>query len=80
MNIPGSTETEIETHIEGNLLTVKAKIQTEENNKKSDKYLKMERSTGIFQRSLQLPGSVESDAMETRYKDGVLTIILPKKV
>jgi len=79
MNIPGSEKTEIEANIEENLLTVKAKIQTEKDNKKGDKYLKMERSTGIFQRSIQLPGPVESDAMETLYKDGVLTIILPKK-
>ncbi len=47
--------------------------------KKSDNYLKMERSTGIFQRSIQLPGPVKSDAMETFYKNGVLTIILPKQ-
>jgi HSP20 family protein len=77
MNIPGSEKTEIEADIEGNRLNVKAKIQTEKN--KSDKYLKMERSTGVFQRSIQLPGPVESDAMKTLYKDGVLTITLPKK-
>lgn len=54
-------------------------IVSEKNNKKSDNYLKMERSTGIFQRSIQLSGPVKSGAMETFYKNGVLTIILPKQ-
>ena len=75
MNIPGSEKTEIEANIEGDLLTVKAKILAE----KGNKYLQMERSTGFFQRSIPLPEPVDNDAMETSYEDGVLTITLPKQ-
>lgn len=78
MNIPGSDKAEIQVDVEGDTLTVKAKTQTAQKKKDSDSYLRMERRMGSFQRALTLPGPVDSGAMETKYEDGVLTIILPK--
>ncbi|MEJ2333717.1 MAG: Hsp20/alpha crystallin family protein [Desulfobulbaceae bacterium] len=78
MNIPGSDKAEIQVDVEGDTLTVKAKTQTGQKKKDSDSYLRMERRMGSFQRTLTLPGPVDSGAMETEYEDGVLTIILPK--
>jgi len=78
MNIPGSEKAEIQVDVEGDTLTVKAKTQTAKKDKNSDSYLRMERRMGSFQRTLTLPGPVDSGAMETEYEDGVLTIILPK--
>ncbi|MBU1565447.1 MAG: Hsp20/alpha crystallin family protein [Proteobacteria bacterium] len=65
--------------IKGTILTVKPQTQRSEDPKKSDGILRMERSTGTFQRTMQLPGLVDSSLMKTEYKDGVLTIVLPKK-
>lgn len=78
MNIPGSDKAEIQVDVEGDTLTVKAKTQTAQKKEDSDSYLRMERRMGSFQRTLTLPGPVDSGAMETEYEDGVLTIILPK--
>jgi len=37
-----------------------------------------ERSEGEFSRAVTLPGEVDSDKVEARYADGILTITLPK--
>lgn len=78
MNIPGSKEAKINVSIENNVLSVSAETIMNREKKEGSNFLKMERRTGIFQRSLTLPGPVKG-TMETKYKDGVLTIILPKK-
>ena len=78
MNIPGSDRTKIETNVKGDILTVKAKTESYKKSGKGEKYLRMERDTGIFERSISLPGPVRGAAMKTEYKNGVLTIILPK--
>ena len=79
MNIPGSDKAEIQVDVEGETLTVKAKTQTAQKKEDSNSYLRMERRMGSFQRTLTLPGPVDSGAMKTVYEDGVLTIILPKQ-
>ncbi|MFW8600174.1 Hsp20/alpha crystallin family protein [Desulfobacterota bacterium M19] len=78
MNIPGSDRTKIETEIKGGILTVKAKTEIYKKSSEGETYLRMERGTGIFERSISLPGPVKGGAMKTEYKNGVLTIILPK--
>ncbi len=80
MNLPGSDKAEIKVDIDGETLRVKAKTQTAKGNKNGDSFLRMERSVGSFQRAIQLPGPVEAGGMKTEYEDGVLTVILPKKI
>jgi HSP20 family protein len=38
----------------------------------------MERAYGYFNRSIPLPHGVDTDNAEVSYRDGVLTVILPK--
>ena len=78
MNIPGSDETEIKVDFEGDTLIVDAQTKTTHSEKNKSSFLQMERSLGSFQRSMTLPGPVDSGGMRTEYEDGVLTIILPK--
>ncbi|MDE2374666.1 MAG: Hsp20/alpha crystallin family protein, partial [Hyphomicrobiales bacterium] len=49
----------------------------EKEEKKKDYYLS-ERSYGSFQRSFQVPNSVDADKIEASFKKGVLTVTLPK--
>jgi len=79
MNIPGSEKAEIQVDVQNETLNVKAKTQVARKNSNDDTILRMERRMGSFQRTLTLPGPVDSGAMETEYEDGVLTIILPKQ-
>ena len=78
MNIPGSDKAEINVDLDGTILTVKAKTKSDSSQRNADNFLRMERSMGSFQRTLTLPGPVDASGMKTEYKDGVLTIIVPK--
>jgi HSP20 family protein len=68
--------------IEGQQLSIS--IQTEHINKQDqddagkNQYHRQERFSGTYQRSITLPSPVKESAMKTDYKNGVLTIILPK--
>jgi len=50
----------------------------EQDEKKGRGYHRLERSYGSFQRSFYLPCEVVSDKADASFKDGVLTVILPK--
>ena len=69
---------EIEIEIEDGMLTIKGETKKEFEEKKKD-YLLKERSEGSFYRSIRLPETVEADAASSTYRDGVLTVTMPKK-
>ena len=75
-NIPGVDPENIDVTIEGEVLSIKADIKTEEQREASD-YLVRERRTGSFSRSLRLSENVDTENVEPRYESGVLTITLP---
>ena len=59
-------------------MTIKGEKQEEKEEKRKDYHLQ-ERSFGSFQRSFQLPETVDPDKIEASFKKGVLTVKLPKK-
>ena len=46
---------------------------------KEENYHRIERSYGSFTRSFALPSSVDADKTSAEYKDGVLTLTMPKR-
>ena len=77
-SIPGMKPEEIEVEIEDCMLTIKGETKREYEEKKKD-YLLKERSEGSFYRSIRLPETVMSEGATSSYKDGVLTVTMPKK-
>ena len=77
-DLPGFAKEDIRAEIKENILTVYAEHKTENEEKDGDRYLRRERSFGSYQRSFDIRG-VESDAITAAYRDGVLTLTLPKK-
>jgi HSP20 family protein len=75
--IPGMKKDDIKIVIQDNILTLKGERQ-EEKQEKDKRYHRVERSYGSFERSFSLPVSVKVDKVKADYKDGVLTITLPK--
>lgn len=77
MDIPGMKPEEIDIQVDGNVLTVSGE-RKEEKEEKGRTFLRVERKTGSFCRTMTLPCSVKEDKVDAQYKDGVLTISMPK--
>lgn len=77
VEIPGMDPKEFDISLKGGTLTIKGekkqeKVEGEEN------YHLIERRYGTFTRSILLPQEVESDQISAAYKNGVLTVTVPK--
>jgi HSP20 family protein len=77
--LPGMDESNIDVKFSDGTLTIKGEKKDEREEKKKDYYLS-ERRYGSFQRSFAVPGSVDTDKIEAHFKNGVLTVTLPKTV
>jgi HSP20 family protein len=77
LDLPGIDPDEVDIRINRNLLTVSGE-RKEEEVEKGRTFYRVERRTGAFSRSITLPAEVNEDEVAAEYKDGVLTITLPK--
>ncbi len=77
-DLPDVDLKDIDVRVENQTLTLKGdrKFESEQ---KSGGYHRIERNYGTFMRSFTLPSSVENDKVSADYKNGVLTVTLPKK-
>jgi HSP20 family protein len=75
--MPGMNKEDIKISVQDGVLTFKGE-KKQEKEEKDKNYHRIERSYGSFCRSFQLPTSVKSDKIKAGYKDGVLSIALPK--
>ena len=78
VEVPGMDKEDCRITIEGNVLYLSGEKRVERETQDST-YHVMERAYGMFQRSIPLPRNVNIDKAEARYKNGVLTIRLPKE-
>lgn len=76
-DLPGVKPEDVELRMEGNLLTLRGEKRHESEQSQEDYHL-MERGHGRFQRSIQLPFTPAPDEVHADFKDGVLTIHVPK--
>ena len=75
--IPGMNAKEIDIFLNGRVLTMKGD-RKQEQEEKEKKYHRIERRYGSFSRSFELPADVDGNKVKAAYKDGVLTLNLPK--
>ena len=76
-DLPGMDKKDINISLDGDLLTIKGE-KKEVKEKKDKHFHTIERRSGSFYRTLRLPVTVENDKIEANFKDGVLTLTLPK--
>jgi HSP20 family protein len=76
--IPGVKKEDIEVSIDGNLVTIRAEIKREKE-EKGETMLRTERYYGAMTRSFTLATDVDEKAAGAKYTDGVLELTLPKK-
>jgi HSP20 family protein len=77
-DLPDVAEKDIDVHVENNLLTIRGERKFEKS-VSEDNYLRVERSYGAFSRSFSLPNTVNAEAIHAAYKNGVLTVTMPKR-
>ena len=74
--LPGVSQNDLDLRIEGDILT----ISGEKRNQREDKNAHIsERSYGTFQRSIQLPFTPNPDQVQANFRDGVLTVAIPRE-
>ena len=68
---------DIDVSVVGDKLTIRGEIKPD-SEVEEDKYLKRERKYGPFSRTVIIPRPVKADQASASFKDGILTITLPK--
>jgi len=75
--IPGMKAEDIDISVQGNVLTISGE-KKESKEDKGEEYYHVERRYGTFRRDVNLSSAVDVDKIKAEYRDGVLTITLPK--
>lgn len=75
--LPSVSDKDVEVSLAGDILTIKGEKRAEREEKNGDSTY-MERRFGSFSRSVRLPFEVKDEKVDAKFKDGVLTIHLPK--
>ena len=74
---PAPAGRDVDVSIEESVLTV-AGSRNFYADKTAEGFRRVERSFGTFRRSVRLPDRVDPDAVTAAYKDGLLTVTVPK--
>jgi len=76
--LPGVDPKDVEVRVEDNTLYLKGERKFEKEVKEQN-YHRVERSYGSFARSFSLPNSISTDKVKAEFKDGLLTLTMPKR-
>jgi HSP20 family protein len=77
IELPGMTDKDVAVSLTDRLLTIRGEKKEETEQKDKDVY-RSERRYGSFRRAFELAGDVDANKIEASFKNGVLTIDLPK--
>ena len=78
MELPGLKREDIDVSLQEGALVISGERKAEEKSGRQREVHRQERFYGKFQRALTLPEPVAADKVKADYKDGVLTVTLPK--
>ncbi len=76
VELPGMRKEDIELSLHDGMLTISGERKSDVS--ENDKAARSERFVGKFRRSISLPTRVDANKVNATYKDGVLTVTLPK--
>jgi HSP20 family protein len=75
--LPGVDEKDVTVTLANGLLTIKGE-KKQEKEEKDEHYYRAERSYGAFVRAVRLPATVDGSKVTASFKNGLLTVTLPK--
>jgi HSP20 family protein len=78
-DLPGLTENDVKIEYEDSVLTISGERHNEREEREGT-YVRVERASGAFTRSLTLPAGVDAGSIAASFADGVLEIRIPKPV
>jgi HSP20 family protein len=78
VELPGMKKEEIEISLHDGTLTISGERKSESTNGNGEKAERTERFVGKFRRSIALPVQVDANKVSATYRDGILTVTLPK--
>ncbi|MEM5326052.1 Hsp20/alpha crystallin family protein [Paraburkholderia sp. JHI2823] len=77
--MPGVEKKDIDVKIEGNLVSIAAKVERGGELKEGERVVRRERYSGSVSRAFTLAAEIDDEKASAQYKDGVLTLTLPKR-
>lgn len=77
VELPGMSDKDVAVTLDDRTLVIRGEKKEEKEKKEKDVY-RRERAYGSFRRTIELPGEVDAAKIEAKFRDGVLTIDLPK--
>jgi HSP20 family protein len=78
-DLPGLKKNDINLSLDKDVLSIRGEKRSE-NEEKNKNYHRVERFYGSFERHITLPSTVDETQIKAEYKDGVLSILLPKRI
>jgi HSP20 family protein len=77
VELPGSRKEDVQVDLTEGMLTIRGEKKSERK-EKGEQRRYAERSYGSFSRSFRLPADADAERLDASFKDGVLTIAIPK--
>jgi HSP20 family protein len=78
VDLPGLEASDVELTVDKDQLTIRGE-RTSETTAEGETYRRVERFSGAFERTFKLSDQVDSAGIEARFKNGVMTVIAPKR-
>lgn len=78
-DLPGFEKEDMDVKLADDMLKIKADREERTEESDDDQYIRRERRQRSMSRSIRLPEPVKEDEIDARYKNGVLTVTLPKR-
>jgi HSP20 family protein len=78
--LPGVDKKDIDVKIDGNTVSIQAKVERNSELKEGERVIRRERYSGTYARRFSLASDIDESAASAQYQDGVLSLTLPKKV
>lgn len=77
VELPGVKKEDVHVELQEGMLTVRGEKRSEREEKKETRRY-VERSFGAFSRSFRLPPDADADRLDASFRDGILTLTIPK--
>ena len=78
-DLPGISKDNLEVSLKDEVLSLTVQTRQEQSEESEGRIVRQERYRGTFHRSFKLNDTVDAENIQANYKDGVLTISVPKK-